>query len=170
MGTLWSRTWATEQPWGVGQVLMAVLNPGQTLARVHFGVRFTGVTSNETNYAGLLNDFMAFGVCTVSSASGTLAPNALTGATDANPPLERWLYWATMQMRPLTTGSDHPDVMVWGAEAGVDALDSKGQVRADVGAGHTLQVFLSFAPWTTTGWALAGPVQGQAWGSCLLLT
>lgn len=170
IGTFWERVWATEQAWSVGQFEMAVLNPGQTLARVHFGVRFTGVTSNEQNYIALLNDFMAFGVVTQSSATGPTAPNALTHGQDANPPLERWLYWATLQMRPIFMGNDHPDVMVWGAEATFNDSDSKGQVKANVSAGHTLQVFLSFAPWTTTAWEVAGPVAGQVWSSCLVLT
>lgn len=149
---------------------MAILNPGQTLMRVHFGIRFTGVTTNEQNYAALLDDFLAFGVCTVSSATGGTAPDALTAATDHAPPLERWLYWGTLQMRPLVMGTDHPDVMVWGTEATFNDADSKSMVRANVGTGNTLQVFLTWSPWTTTAWHVGGPVQGQAWSSCLIST
>lgn len=170
IGTFWTRGYATNLNWAVGQYLPFILNPGQTLARVHFGMRFTGVTSNEQNYEALLNDFMAFGVCTQSSATGTTAPNAVTARGDANPPLERWLWWGTMSMRPLIMGQDHPDTMVWGTDLTFDHLDTKGQVRADVGAGHTLQVFLTWAPISSTAWSSAGPVSGQAWASMLALT
>ena len=149
---------------------IASLNPGNTLARVHFGLSFTGVTSNEQNLSALMEDFMAFGIVTISSATGATPPNALTAATDANPPLERWLYWATMRMRPVVMGNDHPDVMTWSADVEFDNADTRGQVKANVPAGDVLHLFLTWAPWSSTAWQTAGPVQGQAWASAVILT
>jgi hypothetical protein len=144
------------------------LNPGQTLSRVHFGVRFQGVTSNEQNFQALAEDFLAVGLVTISSVTGSTPPNALTGRADANPPLERWLWWGTATMRPDVMGSEHPDVMAWSTGLEIENLQSKGQVKANVPAGQLLHVFVTWAPWTTAGWQVRGNVTGNAWASALV--
>lgn len=169
MATAWPRVWATEQPWAVGHLLIAILEPGQTLARVHFGARWTGISSNAEDFQTLADDFMAFGVCTQSSATGPTPPNALTQATDVNPPLERWTWWATSQLQPRTFGSEHPDVTMWCTDTTITNQSTKGQVKANVAAGQTLNVFLSWAPWVSTIWGSRGNVTGQMWASTLTL-
>lgn len=170
MGTLWSRVWATEQAWDVGNIPIAILNPGETLARVHFGFRFTGVTSNEQDMRALADDFLAFGVVTQNSATGPTPPNALTQALDQNPPLERWVWWGTTQMRPAVYGSEHPDVVIWCTDMTAIVGDTQGQVKANITAGQQVTAYLTWAPWTTTGWKVRGNVTGQMWASSLVLT
>lgn len=170
IGTLWSRVWGTEQAWATGHLLLAQLAPGQTLARVHFGARWTGVTSNEQEMQTLADDFMALGIVSVTSAHSGAIPNALTAATDAAPPLERWLWWATTQMRPTILGSEHPDVTVWCTDVTVLSEGSQGMVKANIAAGQTLGIYLSWSPWTSTIWGARGNVTGQMWASSLTLT
>lgn len=170
MGTLWSRVWATEEPWDVGSLPIASLSPGQTLARVHFGARWFGVTSSEQSMQTLADDFMAVGVVSQTSAHGSTPPNALTGAIDAAPPLERWLWWATTQMRPITIGPEHPDISMWGTDVTSIIDDTKGQVKANVPAGQSLDVYISWAPWSSSIWKTRGNVTGQMWASALILT
>lgn len=169
MGTLWSRVWATNLQWDVGQVLLAVLNPGQTIVRCHFGFRWSGFTSTEQDLSALMEDFMAAGIVTVASTSGSTAPNALTGADDQNPPLERWLWWGTTQLQPRTWDAMSPGVSTWSTDITQLIGDSQGQVKANVAAGQTLNVYASYAPWSSTHWAARGEVQGSLWSSCLTL-
>jgi hypothetical protein len=163
----WGRGWATEQAWAVGQFKVESIPNGHTLARVHFGYRWVGITSNDASYETLADDFLAVGVVTQNSSRGSTAPNALSQAQDVNAPLERWLHWATVGMRPRVMGSEHPDTMLWETDVSRETLDSKGQVIASVGAGNTLDVYISWAPWSTTAWATQGTARGQMWASVL---
>lgn len=170
MGTLWSRVWGTNFGWSTGKLVLASAAPAQTIARVHFGIRFTGITSTEDDFNRLSEDFMAVGVVCQDSARGTTPPNALTGALDVNPPLERWLWWSTIAMRPVVMDTNSPGVMVWASDATVSLGDARTQVKANLPAGHTLDLYLSWAPWVTTAWGTSRVVQGSAWASTLTLT
>lgn len=169
MATLWSRVWATNIGWSTGQMALGSIGPGQSEVRCHFGIRFLGITSTETDFNRLAEDFMAVGVVCQRSTRGGTAPSALTSADDVNPPLERWLWWATLPMRPLTFDDNIPGVCMWGTDATAVLGDTQSQVKANVSAGQTLDFYLTWAPWITTGWATHGTVQGSAWASTLFL-
>lgn len=167
MATQWFRGWGTEVHWATGHVLMASLPSAHTVERIHFGIRWQGITSNVNNFENLSQDFIAFGVVTQASFNGPTPPNALTHAEDVNPPMERWLWWGTAHMQPLVFGSAHPDITIWGTDATALVVDSQGRVKANVAAGQTLDVYITWAPWSTTEWADAGPLVGQYWYSLL---
>lgn len=169
MATEWIRGWGKADSWATGNQLIASISPGDTLARVHFGWRATGVTSNEQESQALAEDFMAVGIVTQTSAHGSTPPNALTNANDANPPLERWLWWATTAMRPAIMGSLTPDIMCWSTDITTVIDDTKGMVKANVPAGQTLGLYLTWAPWTTAGWQVRGDVAMNWWFSALFL-
>jgi hypothetical protein len=164
LGT-WQRDWLTEQSWATGQWLCGAIPNGATLTRVLFGYKWIGITSNDASFQLLADDFLAVGLVTQSSAHGSTAPNALGNANNANPPLERWLHWSTVGMTPIVMGSEHPDVMVWSTDVSRETLETEGEVVANVGAGNTLDLYLSWSPWITTGWAANGTVRGKAWAS-----
>jgi len=170
MSTFWARVWGTSFQWNVGNMGIVSLAPGESLVRVHFGIRFQGVTSNLQNMQALGEDFLAFGLVTISSVTGSTPPNALSAAGDANPPLERWLYWSTMQMKPRHIDGEVPGNMIWSTDDTALVADSRGQVKANVPAGQQLHVFLSWAPWFSGGWQTRGIVTGNAWASALVLT
>lgn len=117
----------------------------------------------------LAQDFMGVGVVTQASTTGATAPNAISAADDANPPLERWLWWATTSMRPLTMGSEHPDIMMWGTDVTAVLDDTKGMAKANVLSPATLNVYLTWSPWTTAAWTARGDVAITCWASALLL-
>ncbi len=170
MGTLWARVWDTAITWTQGNFLLANLSPGQTVVRCHFGFRLTGITSTEQDAMKLSEDFMAVGIVTQRSSHGVTPPNALTGALDFAPPLERWIWWSTAQMRPITWDAQQPGVAVWGTDLTALIGDTQGQVKANIPGGETLYVFMTWAPWTTGIWDTRGQVQGSAWASTLIQT
>lgn len=170
MTTQWVRTWITAKPWAVDQMIICHIPSGSTLERCHFGIRWQGVTSTGQDFTILSEDFMAYGVVTQTSAHGATAPNALTALGNAAPPLERWLYWRTTTMQPSAFGQNHDDLWTWSTgETGLIA-DTHGEVKANVPAGQTLDVYLTWAPWVNTGWAVRGIVRGSAWSSALIST
>lgn len=168
MATRWIRVWGTELVWGVASLNIANLNPGETLARVVFGMRWMGVTSTLQDFTSLMADFMAAGIVTQSSATGPTPPNALTGALDANPPLERWLWWGTMSMQPRTFGASAVDVSMWSGGLDVTTADTSKQVKANVPAGQQLKAWISWAPWNGSLWTTRGNAVGQVWASSLI--
>jgi hypothetical protein len=169
MATLWSRVWGTGFGWSTGKLVLASASPGQTIARVHFGVRWTGITASEDDFNRLAEDFMAVGVVSQDSGLGSTPPDALTGADDFAPPLQRWLWWGTLNMTPTVIDAQSPGVMVWTSSATVELGDGRTQVKANVAAGHTLDLYLSWRPWVTTAWGTGRVVQGSAWASTLTL-
>lgn len=168
MITLWSRVQSTSNTWGVGQLLIAPMLPGWTLARVHFGFRIDAVTNSEQNVLQLFEDYMAFGVVTLSTANGSTAPNAFTFPGDSNPPLERWIWWGTTRMKVASSGQDHPDISIWHSDDTGLVVDTKAQVKANVPAGQNLQVFLTWAPTALANWSARGVVNIQCWASALI--
>jgi hypothetical protein len=170
MTTTWRRIWAAQLTWDVGHSLIANIPSGQTLLRTHFGFTFTGASSTQQNMAALAEDFLVFSVVTQSSTRGSTPPNPRSSGADVNPPLERYLWWGTANMRPMTFGSLGQDITNWSTSAAYDNLSTKGEVLANVPSGDTLDLYLSWAPWATSAWQARGDVVGTAWAAALYST
>jgi hypothetical protein len=168
MGYTWYRGYASGEPWELAQIGLLSLTPGFTLRRVRYGVSFVGSTSTLAPTSELANDFVAVGLVTISSVTGSLPPSPLTAPNDANPPLERWLWWETRRMRPRTWGAQLKDVVTWTDDGPVEPTDAKTAVAANVGAGNELHLFITWQSSVTDLWALYGNVSGQAWWSVLV--
>lgn len=165
-GTTWVRGWTDSQPWGAGSQLLAKVPHGATLLRTRYGWSASGTTSVLDSAPNIMTQLLTFGLVTTDSTLVSAPPNAATGQGDAAPPVQRWLWWEARQLRPVTWGSRELDVVTWGDVGPAEPTDSKSQVVAAVGAGGTLDVWLSWAP-TGGTWPELGFLSISMWWSLL---
>lgn len=164
--TTWSRGWVNSQPWAAGSAQIATVPLGHTLLRTHFGWSGRGTVTTLDSIPNLISWQMAFGLVTTDSTLDTGPPNAATGFVDVAPPTRRWLWWETRTLSVRTWGTAEVDVVTLETEPAAQPTDSEAQVLANVGAGGTLDVWLSWAP-TTGNWPQLGYFSLNMWWSLL---
>lgn len=165
--TSWVRSAVTQNQWATQWLKIASVPAGETLFRCHFGFTFQGVSSTMQNQTALAEDYIAFGVVCQLSTVGSTPPNPETTPDDVNPPTGRWLWWGIANMRPMTFGGLYSDVTNWATSETFENLSTRGEAFANTTSPNTLDVYLSWSPWTTSAWAARGTVTGSCWSSVL---
>lgn len=154
MTASWVRTVAADLDWTAGSGLIASIDQGYTLIRVHFGWGFYGDTSVTTDLQGVSQNLQVMGIVTTVGTGSETVPNARTESFDADPPTQRWIYWEARAPR-LAALSGTTELAIWQDSGAQEPVDTKGMVSAkSVPSGETLNVWASWAAaaaWDSTG-------------------
>lgn len=149
--------------------ILANVPRASTLMRLRYQWWCTGTTSTLYSIPDIQDTVIAVGAITGDNGGSFVPPNALTTPNDPAPPLERWIWWECRHLIPRTWGSAEDDVVTF-TDSGVDeATDSHSEVLANVAVGHTLGVYLSWAP-NRADFPGAGYIQVGMWWSLLYKT
>lgn len=146
----WIRTVQANLPWTSGTSLIGSIPRGSTLLRIRFGWGFYGSSSSFQAASTIAENLQVFGIVTLDGTGGGPAPNPRTASNDPAPPLERWLWWEARP--PVITAYDSAGgVTLWQDGQPSEVTDGKGMVAGNVAAGHTLDVWASWA--AAAAWA-----------------
>lgn len=153
MGT-WIRDTSTSFDYQVGTQLLASINAGNSLLRVHLRWGIVGNTSLDVDYQAISENIITLGLVTTIGNGTETVPNARTQAADQVPPTQRWVYWETRGIRPTYVDASSGSVG-WIDTGASERTDTKGQVlAAGIPGGDTLNLWASWAspgPWDASG-------------------
>lgn len=161
----WRRDTWTSFAYSGGSILLHSIPNGQTYVRVHLRWGFYGDTPAMIEPQGVVNSIMSAGLVTTIGNGTETPPNARTGAGDAAPPTQRWIYWETRA--PVVAAVDGQlSTIYWRDSGPTEETQTKGQVLATgVPAGESLNLWFTWAP--AFGWDPAGAA--VVWGGASIL-
>jgi hypothetical protein len=141
----WERGTNTTDWSSGGAQRVAAFGNGLTIIRVRFRWGFYGDTSLLTDFAGVSNNIMSWGIVTTVGNGTEAIPNARTQANDQDPPQQRWLYLETRA--PVVTAlSGSAGLATWRDSGSTEETSTKGQVLATgIPDGESLNLAFSWA-------------------------
>lgn len=118
---------------------------GDTYMRVHIRWGFHVDSPINVDIAGLAENLVSFGLCTMIGNGTENPPNAREASYDVDPPTQRWIYWETRA--PVVSAVDQAaGVITWRDSGATEPTDTKGQVlAASIPAGDSLNLWASWA-------------------------
>jgi hypothetical protein len=145
-------TWGTHT-WG----LVDSLGSGITIRRIRFRWGLFGTIPVPGDMGAMASNFATLGFVTTVGDGTEVPPNPQTSPEDADPPLERWLYWETRA--PIVTAvSGSAGVVAYRDSGSTEETSSKGQVLATgLPDGDSLNLWVSIGAaydWDAGGEAL----------------
>jgi hypothetical protein len=164
--THWRRNTFTTFTLAAGFNWEHAIAAGDTYMRVHLRWGFYLDCPPTLDLAFIASNICSFGLVTTIGNGTETRPNARTGAADAAPPTQRWIYWETRA--PVITAADEGSgIVAWRDSGTGEPSETKGQVLATgIPAGDTLNL--------SSVWAFAqgfdSSVNGVVWVSTSILT
>lgn len=150
-GYVWRRQrFATVQTFTGGWWIDAIA-AGSKYVRCHFRWGFYGDSPADVDLQSYAEQAVSFGLVTTYGNGTETPPNAVTQSNDQAPPANRWIYWETRYVVPITISAES-GVATWRDTSSSEPTDTKAQVLAAAPpAGDTLNLWASWQ--TTFDWA-----------------
>jgi hypothetical protein len=157
--THWTRGSLAGIDYGKASVPLVRLVPGDSLLRVHYGIKMDGfwtaggLPATESALKAAMTNATSFGIVTVIGSGSEVPPSPVTHPGDVAPPTQRWVHLATSSPS-LTSFSGTSSTWTMGFSASWEDNDSESQVLATgFTAPNALDVWLSIdtqgGPWST---------------------
>lgn len=144
----WVRVRGTANIGGLStDIDLADIPLNDTLLRVHAGFSVIAQVPGVTGPSIMLGSHWAAGIYTRVTTGGANR-NALTQASDANPPLERWLWWENLVPHPAPVPNlALPDTpQVWYLTPAFVPLDIKSKVASTTAVSLHLAISVDVLP------------------------
>jgi hypothetical protein len=156
MATQWIRSIQAANGNGRTWISVANLTAGSAIIRNRIRWGFYADTSNLVDAAFVAQNVFTFGLVTTVGNGTEIPPDPRTGAFDADPPTQRWIYWECRA--PVVSSWDSSGgVVAWRDSGATEETQTKGQVLATgLPGGDTLNLW---ATWNSPySWDSSGSV------------